>query len=47
MNIPLRSLTKGMYDIVGELFQYIPGMDKDEAPLLTAYEVSEAEEFFR
>ena len=47
VNIPLRSLTKEMYDIVGELFQFKSGMDKDAAPLLTAYEVSEAEEFFR
>ena len=47
VNIPLRSLTKEMYDIVGELFQFKSGMDKDAAPLLTAYEVSEAEEYFR
>ena len=47
VNIPLRSLTKEMYDIVGELFQFKSGMDKDAAPLLTAYEVNEAEEFFR
>ena len=47
VNIPLRSLTKEMYDIVGELFHFTSGMDKDAAPLLTAYEVSEAEEFFR
>ena len=47
VNIPLRSLTREMYDIVGELFRFKSGMDKDAAPLLTAYEVSEAEEFFR
>ena len=47
VNIPLRSLTKEMYDIVGELFHFKSGMDKEAAPLLTHYEVSEAEEFFR
>ncbi len=47
VNIPLRSLTKEMYDIVGDLFQFKSGMDKEAAPLLTAYEVSEAEGFFR
>ena len=47
VNIPLRSLTKEMYDITGELFQFKSGMDKEAAPLMTSYEVSEAEEFFR
>jgi formate dehydrogenase subunit beta len=47
VNIPLRNLTKQMYDAVGELFHFKSGMDKYAAPLLTAYEVSEAEEFFR
>jgi len=47
VNIPLRSLTKEMYDITGELFQFKSGMDKEAAPLMTSYEVSEADEFFR
>ena len=47
VNIPLRALTREMCGIVDELFGFKSGMDKDEAPLLTAYEVSEAEEFFR
>jgi ferredoxin len=47
VNIPLRSLTKEMYDIVGDLFEFKSGMDRGAAPLLTAYELSEAEEFFR
>jgi formate dehydrogenase subunit beta len=47
VNIPLRSLTREMYDIVGELFQFKAGMDKDAKPLLTHYEEKEAEEFFR
>ena len=47
VNIPLRSLTKEMYDIVGELFQFKSGMDKDAAPLMTHYEQEEAEEFIR
>jgi len=47
VNIPLRSLTREMYDIVGELFQFKAGMDKDALPLMTHYEEEEAEEFFR
>jgi len=47
VNIPLRSLTKEMYDLVDELFHYKAGMDKDAAPLLIAYEYAEAEDFFR
>ncbi len=47
MGIPLRSMTREMYDLAGELFHYKAGMDKDEEPLLTAYEVEEAENFFR
>jgi len=46
-NIPLRSLSKRMYDLVDELFQYKPGMDKEAAPLLTAYELDEAQDFIR
>ncbi len=47
VNIPLRSLTKEMYDIVGDLFHFKAGMDKDAAPLVASYEVSEAEDIFR
>ncbi len=47
VNIPLRSLTKEMYDIVGELFQFKAGMDKDAAPLMTHYEQEEAEDLVR
>jgi hypothetical protein len=47
MNIPLRNLARKTYDIVGELFHYQAGMDKEASPLLTAYEVEEAEDFFR
>jgi formate dehydrogenase subunit beta len=47
VNIPLRSLTKEMYDIVGELFQFKSGMDKEALPLMAHYEQEEAEEFFR
>jgi len=47
VNIPLRSLTRRMYEVVGELFHYEAGMDKDAAPLLTAYELEEAEDFIR
>ncbi len=44
VNIPLRSLTRDMYDIVGELFRYKAGVDKEAAPFLTNYEVEEAED---
>ena len=47
VKIPLRSLTKEMYDIVGELFDFKAGMDKDVAPLMTHYEQEEAEDFIR
>ncbi len=47
MNIPLRNLTKKMDDLVDELVHYKAGMDKDAPPLMTAYEVEEAEDFIR
>jgi len=47
VNIPLRSLTKEMYDIVDDLFGFKAGMDKEAAPLLTAYALEEAEDFIR
>ena len=47
VNIPLRSLAKGMYDIVDDLFQFKAGMDRDAAPLLTHYELEEADDFIR
>jgi len=47
VNIPLRSLTKEMYDLVDELFHYKAGMDKEAAPLLIAYEYEEVEDLFR
>ncbi|MFC1937386.1 4Fe-4S dicluster domain-containing protein [Chloroflexota bacterium] len=43
MNIPLRSLTKETYDIVGDLFDFKSGMDKDALALMTHYEQEEAE----
>lgn len=47
VNIPLRSLTREMYDIVGELFHYQAGMDKSAPPLLAAYELTDAQDFIR
>jgi formate dehydrogenase subunit beta len=47
VNIPLRSLTREMYDIVGELFKFKSGMDKDAQPLMAHYEQEEAEDLFR
>jgi formate dehydrogenase subunit beta len=47
VNIPLRSLTREMYDIVGELFQFQSGMDREAQPLMAHYEQEEAEDLFR
>ncbi len=47
VNIPLRSLTREMYDIVGELFDFKSGMDKEALPLMAHYEQEEAEDLFR
>jgi hypothetical protein len=47
VNIPLRSLTREMYDIVDELFHFKAGIDKEALPLMTHYEQEEAEDFFR
>lgn len=47
VNIPLRRLTKEMYDIVSDLFQFKAGMDKDAPPLMTHYEQEEAEDLVR
>ncbi len=47
VNIPLRSLTKEMYDIVADLFHFKAGMDKEALPLMTHYEQEEAEDLIR
>jgi formate dehydrogenase subunit beta len=47
VNIPLRSLSKKMEEIVDELFQYKAGMDREAPPLMTAYATEEAEDFIR
>ena len=47
VNIPLRRLTREMYDIVDELFHFKAGMDKEALPLMTHYEQEEAEDLFR
>lgn len=47
VNIPLRSLSKRMEEIVEELFNYNAGMDKDAPPLMAAYESQEAEDLIR
>jgi ferredoxin len=44
VDIPLRGLTRDMYDIVTELFCFKSGMDTAEAPLMTAYEAEEAQD---
>ena len=47
VNIPLRSLSKEMYDLVGEVFDYKTGMDVNTPALMTAYELVEAEGLIR
>jgi formate dehydrogenase subunit beta len=47
VNIPLRSLSREMYDIVDELFHYKAGMDKDASPFLAAYEATDTGDFIR
>ena len=46
-NIPLRSLSKEMSDLVDEMFHYKAGTDKNAPSLMTAYEHAEAEDLFR
>ena len=47
VGIPLRTLSKKMCDIVDATFQYKAGSDKNEIPLMAAYEQDEAEELIR
>jgi len=47
VNIPLRSLTREMYDTVDELFHYKAGMDKESSPLLASYEATDIEDFIK
>ena len=47
VDIPLRSLTKEMYDLIDELFHFKAGMDKEAPPLMTHYELEEAEDLIR
>ena len=47
VNIPLRSLTREMYQIVDELFHYKAGMDKDVPPLMATYEVTDSEDLIK
>ncbi|MFC1901714.1 4Fe-4S dicluster domain-containing protein [Chloroflexota bacterium] len=47
VNIPLRSLSQKMAEIVEELFHYQAGTDKEAPPLMASYETEEAEDFIR
>ena len=47
VNIPLRSLTKEMCNIVNDLYRFRAGMDKETAPLMTHYEAADPEEFIK
>jgi len=46
-NIPLRSLSRKMSDLVDEMFHYKAGTDKNAPALMTAYEHVEAEDLIR
>jgi len=46
-NIPLRSLSKEMSNLVDEIFHYKAGLDKNAPVLMTAYEPVEAEDLIR
>ena len=46
-NIPLRSLTRKMYDIVDDLYQFKAGTDKGLAPLMAHYENTDPGDFIR
>jgi formate dehydrogenase subunit beta len=47
VNIPLRSLTREMYDIVDGLFSYQAGRDKEAPPPLACYESTDVADFIR
>lgn len=47
VNIPLRSLSKEMYDLVEEMFDYKTGMDINAPSLMAAYELEEVEGLIR
>ncbi len=47
VNIPLRRLTREMYQIVDDLFHFKSGMDKDALPLMVHFEQEEAEDLIR
>jgi len=47
VNIPLRDLTREMYDIVDERFHYKAGIDKEASPLLASYEATDIEDFVK
>ncbi len=46
-NIPLRSLSKKMSDLVEEMFHYKAGIDRSAPALMSAYEHAEAEDLIR
>lgn len=43
--IPLRNLSREMYNIVDRLFHYKAGINKDIPPLMTSYETTDDEDF--
>jgi Fe-S oxidoreductase len=47
VNIPLRGMTKKMDELIDELFDYKAGTDKDVQPLMTAYQLTDVEDFIR
>lgn len=47
VDIPLRSMSGEMCDIVDDLFQFKSGMDIEEAPLMTHFETDDPDEFIK
>lgn len=47
VNIPLRRMTRKMYDLVSELYQYKAGTNQDLKPLMAHYADTDSEDFIK
>jgi len=47
VNIPLRRMTRKMYDLVSELYQYKAGVNQDLKPLMAHYTDTDSEDFIK
>ncbi|MFC1950204.1 4Fe-4S dicluster domain-containing protein [Chloroflexota bacterium] len=46
-NIPLRCLTREMYDTVDDLYHFKAGIDKEAIPLMAHYDLTDPEDFIK